>query len=1140
MVRNVGVIRGVLGLTLTLMAGSFGVAGPLDGELVVETVAAGSALAAAGLQPGDTLQRWESTPRQASPDAAKIEVTGPLVTPFDWLRLRSEHAPRGPIELIGTRGGGAQRWRVAVGVWDATVRPPLAVKAAERHAEARALATAGKPAEAAPVWEALARETGDPPPTRAWLELQAAGAWADARSWPEARAALDRALATTSGDVWERTVVLHALARTLERQNDLARADAAYGEAAAAREALYGESLALAESLNQQGMVVRKRGDLDRAQSCFSRALQIQERLAPQSLEAALSLNNLGVVAFWRGDLPTAEGYYRRSLALRERLAPDSLELAASYNNLGNIANDRGQIAEAEALHRRALAIREKLVPDGIEVGWSLNNLGNAAFNRGDMAAAEAAYTRSLAIKERLQPGGPDIAMTLRNVGMVQSVRGNLDGAAVTFFRALEIYSRLAPGSVEEAMCLYDLGTLAVNHGDYAGAVELLGKALAIQEKLAPDSYDVAATELNLGEAIRLQKDLPGAERHFEHALAIREKLAPGGLDVSFALVSLSELARQRGDLDRAESLSLRALAIRERMAPQSYDTARTLHELGLVARARARTPQAADFFRRAVTVIEAQLQQLGGTREEQADFRARYLDYYRDAIDALVELGRSDEALGVMESSRARLLLAMLAERDLVLASDAPGDLDRERAVLSRELHRLQGELLRPGGEREPADVARLQDRLRQVRERQQQLREELTRQAPRLAALRYPEPLDAAGVRRSLDPGTVLVAFSTGRERSVVFVVTREGVSATPLAIGVADLADQVRAFRNLLQRAPGSVSDETLHERAQRLYDLVLRPVEHQLATATRLVLVPDGPLHLLPFGALVRATSAVDPPQYLAEWKPLSVTLSATLLAELGRHRPSAGDDGQPGPLVAFGDPVVSGPSIEGPGAQPTRQALLETLRRQGMELGPLPATRREVASLGRMWGDRATVLVGDAATEDQVMTLGRRPRFVHFACHGLVDERSPLDSSLLLSPPTHARETQSNGILQAWEVFEGVRLDAELVVLSACDTALGRELDGEGLIGLTRAFQYAGARAVVASLWSVADDTTAALMTTLYEGLRAGLPKDRALQAAQQALLHRKVPSIDPNGAAVEVDAANPFFWAAFQLYGDGR
>jgi CHAT domain-containing protein len=147
--------------------------------------------------------------------------------------------------------------------------------------------------------------------------------------------------------------------------------------------------------------------------------------------------------------------------------------------------------------------------------------------------------------------------------------------------------------------------------------------------------------------------------------------------------------------------------------------------------------------------------------------------------------------------------------------------------------------------------------------------------------------------------------------------------------------------------------------------------------------------------------------------------------------------------------------------------------------------------------------------------------------VHFASHGLVDSRFPLNSALALTIPEAPKDGEENGLLQAWEIFDKVRLNADLVVLSACETGLGKDMGGEGLVGLTRAFQYAGARTVVASLWSVADESTARLMKVFYGYLKAGGAKDEALRAAQITLLQ------DPR-------TAHPFHWAAFQVIGDWK
>ena len=214
------------------------------------------------------------------------------------------------------------------------------------------------------------------------------------------------------------------------------------------------------------------------------------------------------------------------------------------------------------------------------------------------------------------------------------------------------------------------------------------------------------------------------------------------------------------------------------------------------------------------------------------------------------------------------------------------------------------------------------------------------------------------------------------------------------------------------------------------------------------------------------------------------------------------------------LVAVGDP--SYPEVE------TRVG----------RLPPLPASRDEVEALRRLHGETATVLAGADATEERVKSLGTDVTHLHLAVHGVPDERFPLDSALALSMPEGgAPDEGENGLLQAWEIFESLRLDADLVTLSACETGLGEELGREGIVGLTRAFQYAGARAVMSSLWSVSDTSTSELMKRFYGHLRAGATKDEALRAAQLELLSGPIP-VGEGEDASRLDARHPFYWAA--------
>ena len=319
---------------------------------------------------------------------------------------------------------------------------------------------------------------------------------------------------------------------------------------------------------------------------------------------------------------------------------------------------------------------------------------------------------------------------------------------------------------------------------------------------------------------------------------------------------------------------------------------------------------------------------------------------------------------------------------------------------------------------------------------------------------------------------------------------------------------MRDRVVAFRGLIERGRDSSEIEpALVAQGERLYADLVKPAGRALDDAERILISPDGALHLLPFAALVRQR---QPLAFLAEWKPLPTVASASVYAEIKKTRREAADSAPR--LAAFGDPAPA--ARVAPAGHDSARAGLR----------PLPHSREEVERIAALFGAGARRYLGAAATEAQALSLGRDVRYVHFATHGLLDARSPLDSALVLAPPA-AGQTGDDGLLQAWEVRDRLRLDADLVALSACESGLGREATAEGLIGLARAFQHAGARSVLASLWAISDRSTARFMESFYVRLRSGAARDRALQEAQVASLRQ---------------GAHPYHWAAFQLSGDWR
>ena len=1036
--------------------------------LVVEKVKAGSDVAAAGVQVGDVLLSWR-----------RGDVGGELVSPFDLDQVRVEEAPRGAVTLSGRRGEAAASFTLAEGDWDLEARPRLGPEAATGLAGARELRGAGVER-----LRALA-SSEQRPAVRAWLLVlaaEAAGLEAGAELWAEAVASADSA--PTRAWVCDR-----------------------------------------------HGKALRAASRFDEAVAVFTRTLDVTP---PESLAAARLLNTLGNIAGIRGDLEACERQHRRALEVRGRVAPDSLAVAASLANLGVVAVKRGNLEVGEGYYRRALAIQERLGPSTVAYALGLSNLGTVARYRGDLEAAESWLRRALAIQVRVAPDSLEVARTLNSLGAVAVGRGDLEGADESCRRALAIQESIAPDSLEVAGTLNNLGAAFGELGDPAAGEPHLRRALAIQEHLAPDSIQVVASLISLGVVVAKRGDIEGAESLFLRALAIQQRVAAGSLDLALNLRNLGKLARDRGDLDASESLLKRALQIQERLAPESAYEARSLHELARTLRAGDRRAEAIDALRRAVAGLEAQQRRLGGTPEQLGEFRSQYLGIYRDLVDLLLEEGRSEEAFSVLESARARALLALLAERDLV-THDVPPELEQERKLANADHDRAMaalGEL----SETDEEERAGLIVRLDAVRHRQDEIRARVRSASQRLAELRYPEPLDLGAARQTLEDGTLLLELALGEERSHLFAVGpgAERFAVYPLAVSEGTLREQVTQLRRLIELGrldPALLaytsSREALTRVSRSLSETLLGPVRDQIAACSRVIVVPDGPLHVLPFAALLDPTGGYE--RLMVESKPVSVVASATVLAQLAKQRRTQKDT----QLVAFGDPsytVTTSGEVH---------PALEKVGRRGLSLDPLPATRLELEGLGGLFGENATLWLGAEATEERAKGVGQGVTVVHFAAHGMVDERRPLSSALALTIPAQVVEGQDNGLLQAWEVFEQVRLDADLVVLSACDTALGKEVAGEGILGLTRAFQYAGARSVLASLWAVADESTAKLMLRFYANLKSGLAKDEALRQAQLAFIRGPL-AVGEGEQRVDRDLSHPFFWAAFELVGDWR
>ncbi len=1085
-----------------------------EGGAIVEELDAGGAGVRAGLEAGDRLVEWSraGSPGGAGPNAGRIG------SPADLDLVEATAIATGNLRLNGWRG--EERLEVALPPddWRLAARPVFSGADLDDYLEGRRLIDSGEPELGLERWQAASERLAESGAVAAaaWL-LSETGATLDEAGDADAAAAAHRtALELRAGDdrlgawLWWRR----------GRQLEPAEADAAYSQAL---EDFTMPDPLRARLLYLRGVAAYRRSLTDAAEGHCRQARE----LAPDGALGIRSAIILAKVTRNRGRLEDAVGQLEALAAAARTLDPDSRLHAEALSELGIAVQYRGDLATAEARQRQALEIYQRLGIRDRSLGQARMGLGIIASNRGALTKAAEHFRSAHEIFEETAPSTPFEAWSLNGLGNVAASLGDHDTAEQYFHRVLAIYE--ATSSLQGVASTWsNLGSVANARGELDVAIGHYEKALAAFESHSPDSRETARIRGNLGGLRAKVGDLDMARELLDHSLAWYQANAPGSLRHAEKLFQRSRVAHLEGELGAAESYFLQTLEIQRRLAPGSLYLASTLHAIGALRRDQGKLLEARDTFHQAIAAFETQKSRLTSRDQDAASFAERFSPLYKDLIDLLVELGEAGEAFGVLERYRAQGLLAMLGARDLLLDQELPPELARRRRSLARIYDDTQARLAGLDDSAEPAEVEKLLAELRSLQQQRAALAAEVLEAAPRLGHATSPQPLDAAAAARALDPGTLLLSYVVLPEASYLFVLGAGGAASLDaasldavdlevLALGVGEepLRREVEVLRRLVQSPRAIEARGGLARSSQALYRWLVEPVAARVAGAERLLIVPDGPLHALPFAVLAdQADDSGD--GFLAARKPLHSAVSVTVYDLLKAIRPSRP---RPSRVVAFGDPHYA------------RAAGVPTAGANARgALRPLPATRAEVESLAGLFPD-ARVYLGATATEEQAKAVGGEARILHFACHGAVDHRFPLDSYLALSQPDAEGEAE-NGLLQAWEIFEQLRLDADLVTLSACETGLGREIGGEGLIGLTRAFQYAGARSVVASLWGVSDQSTGALMARFYGYLKSGMAKDEALRAAQLDLLR--------GDAGETFDASHPFYWAAFQLIGDWR
>ncbi|HTD25006.1 MAG TPA: CHAT domain-containing protein [Terriglobales bacterium] len=981
---------------------------------------------------------------------------------------------------------------------------------------------------------------------------------------------------------------LSSLGDMAHARGDQTKAEQYHLQALAIRQKLAPDSLSVASSLHNLSAVAEDHGDLAKEEEYVRRALTIRERLAPESLHLAQSFNQFGDWYWVRGDLPHAEEYFHRAFVIRKKLAPESLDFAISLNNLGIIAEMRSDLDGAEHDYSQALAIQEKLEPGGLNVARSLHNLGDIAQDRGDLAAAEQDYRRALAIHEKIAPDNDLVPLALNNLGELARTRDDLTLAQECHIRALQAARRISPDNVYVAISLYSLGRIADDHGELVKAEDYYLQALALFEKISPDANYYGAVLTNLGIVREERADLGAAGKYYDRALAVYKKFSSDSLDVARVLQHIGNLAQMRGDLDKAENYHRQALAVLERVAPGSSSHAETLASLAGIMRRKQRVDDAAQFYEQALNAFESQTAHLGGSEETRSGFRSKHARFYNDYIDLLIAEKKPALAFQVLEHFHARSLFETLSNARIDIRKGVePALVARERALQQSLISKSNRRIQLLNDQHTEEQLAVLNQEMKDILEQYQDVEAQIRISSPLYAALTQPEPLSATEVQQQLlDDDTALLEYSLGEDRSYVFVVTSRSLEAyelpprTKIEAAARRLYHLLRTWQTVNATGKSNPSSsksnavlphrETYVQQAAMAFSqMVLAPVAAQLK-ARRLLIVSDGALQYIPFAVLpAPAQSGASKPRYSSTPAPLILEHEIIKLPSasvLGVLRQQTATRREPAKAVAvLADPVFDknddrvqvrlrypktnrlarsaeqgaasklGSAQQLPAQdqdeepqQHLTRSLMDVLghTKRGVSLARLPYTRREAQFVLAMVpaGQGMEALDFNASRATAISPDLGQYHVVHFATHGLLDSKHPELSGLVLSL-VDQHGSEQNGFLGLQEIYN-LSLPVDLVVLSACETGLGKEIKGEGLMSLTRGFMYAGASRVMASLWKVDDVATAELMRRFYRGIeQERMRPAAALQKAQIEMWKR------PRWR-------DPYYWAAFELQGE--
>ncbi len=931
-----------------------------------------------------------------------------------------------------------------------------------------------------------------------------------------------------------------------------------------------------------------------------------------------------GREAFRNRDLAAAEDAVRQAISIAERGGAER-RLGPAYGLLGNVLAVRGKYAEAEPVLRKAIALLEQeFGPSGKTTLGTLIWLGHALRGQGRLGEAVEIAREALKRQSELTPP-PDQALVPAYIlyGDLMQALHRAEDAENAYLKAIES----GTGSQRPE----HLRRLAGAHNHLAGSYALRGRfdaaenqarlALAAAEQARDsDSRDALAAYVRLGWALFAQGKDEEAEKALARAAAGERTLGRDSPDASRLHEVLGQVHEKRGRYAEADAEYRRSIEIEKRSGGEfGFVFRSTRYARFLVNRGRER--DALDQYRGALDAIDRLFASTRGLDEESRQgFIAQYVPYYYATVRLLLNLHQSQktagydrEALAVVSRTQSRMFTELLRQADVGKFAGSPrfqalkaereaalrviGDQRRVRAVSSRDSGTPEDEADAPRRVVDPLIQARIDqhraelgERLAESEQKLKAIEDRLWREFPRYMELIAPRPVTVEDLQqRLLKPGETALCYFLLPQAAAVFVVSREQFSVHLVPQKREDVLKLVRAARRAQEQAATSIStlSKLEPEVLNRLYEILIKPVEPSLPRNGRILVVGDSAVLTLPLEMLVTRYTTEDRSRFEAERQAGKLLFNeyATLsylgerfqfaylpsLSALASQRSYAAPrSAYERNLVSFADPVFEregGASGRAPGTDAAVRSLMRRNANGRVGIQRLPETADEARDIASAVGEKTDLFLRDRAQEHSIKTADLKgTRFLHFATHGLLGEEflqlklDAIDEGMAAAAEAPARIKQpataspraavgqpalvlslvgelkgEDGLLTMREVIEDLNLNAELVVLSACNTAgeSDEAYNGEGFAGLTRAFMFAGARGLVVSHWAVESLSTKQLMTQMFRQLAQG---DNATTALGKARENIRATPLEAGGQ--RYSRAHPYFWAPFVYVGD--